>query len=510
MYLHYDSQVFPSASINLELPRSSIIQKAGQLARSFGYDNLKAIESTQFTFDEEAKIFLEYVLGTSEANKLMKDDLPIWSWRTRFCRQYEQEEFRIWLSPAGRLYGFFHDLENDRQLPSLSKTEALALARRFVEDKAGLSLASYNLIKTASITQAHRTDYAFTWQDANRDWHGAKLRLQVSIAGNLISQFNYFLYVPESFERKFHTLRSYNELFESFASIFYSLLQVLAVFIFLWAFTTKRLRWRFALAVATLMTGIDLLESLNNIASVVDAYNTQKLFSGYMMEFFVQNLTGCLTKFLSYLMVAGATELVYRLSYPQKMACENLLSPQGLRNKAVLSSSLLGYVLLGIDLGWIIIYYLSGRWWHIWCPSGVDNYQVLSTVVPCFSAVATGVSAAINEEFLYRVLALSLFQRLTRLFWLANIFQAAAWGFMHSTYPQEPAYARGLELTAVGLVHGWILRRYGLFPCLVAHYLFDALAESKPLLVRPISGLNAPLSYQYCRLFYYIFLLAGK
>jgi len=481
MYLRYDAQVFPSASINLELPRGSIIHKARQLAGEFGYNKLRAIESTQFTFDEEAKIFLEYCLGISEANKLMKDDLPIWSWRTRFCRQYEQEESRIWLSPAGQLYGLFHEIENDRKLPSLPQSEALALAKHFIEDKAGLSLVSFNLIKSASFTQKHRTDYAFTWQDTKRDFNGAKLRLQVGIAGNLVNQFNYFLYVPESFERKFHTLRSYNELYESIASIFYSLLQVASVFIFIWAFTTRRLRWRFALGVAGLMTCIDLLESFNNIASVIDGYNTQKLFSGYLMDFFIQNLTGSLSKFISYMMLAGATELVYRLNYPTKIACENFLSPDGIRSKPMIIGSLLGHILLGIDLGWIIAYYLSGQWWHIWCPSGVDNYQVLSTVVPCLSAIATGVSAAINEEFLYRVLALSLFQRLTRLFWLANIFQAAAWGFMHSTYPQEPAYARGLELTAVGMFHGWILRRYGLFPCLVAHYLFDALADSKPL-----------------------------
>jgi hypothetical protein len=54
MYLRYDAQVFPSASINLELPRGTIIHKARQLAGEFGYNKLRAIESTQFTFDEEA------------------------------------------------------------------------------------------------------------------------------------------------------------------------------------------------------------------------------------------------------------------------------------------------------------------------------------------------------------------------------------------------------------------------------------------------------------------------
>ena len=78
-------------------------------------------------------------------------------------------------------------------------------------------------------------------------------------------------------------------------------------------------------------------------------------------------------------------------------------------------------------------------------------------------------------------MALSVVQKITKNFWLANFFQAAAWGFMHSTYPQQPAYARGVELTIGGLFHGWILRRYGILPSIVSHYLFDAFLDVKSL-----------------------------
>ncbi len=480
IYIHYDARVFPSTSIDLKKSRPEIIQTARQLASTLGYNKLKGIESTQFTVDHQAKTFLEYELGVEQANKLMKDDLPIWSWRTRFCQEHEQEELKIWLNTAGSLQAFSHEIENDRQLPPLSQKEAYALACQFINEKTGLSIDSYNLIKSASYNQSHRKDYSFTWQDNNRDFHGAKPRIHIGVAGNTIDQFNYYLYVPESFERKYSTLRSYNELLESIASIFYSLLQLISIFVFFWAVSTKRIRWRFAIFVAALVTTVDALESFNDIASVVDSYNTAKLFSGYMFEFVIQCLVSCLTKFINYLMLAGAAELVYRISYPKKIACENLLNPKTYSTKSFIQASLVGHILVGISLGWIVSYYLSGKWWHVWCPSGVDNYQVLSTVVPAFSAIATGLTAAISEEFLYRVLALGLFQRLTRSFWLANLFQATAWGFMHSTYPQEPAYARGIELTVIGLIHGWILRRYGLWACFVAHYLLDALLSVQP------------------------------
>lgn len=48
---------------------------------------------------------------------------------------------------------------------------------------------------------------------------------------------------------------------------------------------------------------------------------------------------------------------------------------------------------------------------------------------------------------------------------------------MHSTYPQQPAYARGVELTIDGVISGFILQRFGLPACVASHYLFDAWCE---------------------------------
>ena len=52
---------------------------------------------------------------------------------------------------------------------------------------------------------------------------------------------------------------------------------------------------------------------------------------------------------------------------------------------------------------------------------------------------------------------------------------------MHSNYPQEPPYARGLELTVVGTIYGAILNRYGLLACLLSHNLVDSFLGLSPL-----------------------------
>ncbi len=80
---------------------------------------------------------------------------------------------------------------------------------------------------------------------------------------------------------------------------------------------------------------------------------------------------------------------------------------------------------------------------------------------------------------------LALVQRFVGRFWLANLLQAAAWGFMHSNYPQQPAYARGIELTLEGMFSGWLLQRFGLLACFSSHYLFDAVCVVLPLWSAP-------------------------
>jgi len=151
---------------------------------------------------------------------------------------------------------------------------------------------------------------------------------------------------------------------------------------------------------------------------------------------------------------------------------------------------ILGYAAFAVSLGYQILYYGLGEKIHFWCPLGIDNYQILTAIVPWFSALSLGVFASGAEELLYRVIMLGFAQKFLKHFWLANLLQAMAWGFMHSGYPQQPAYARGVELTIEGMFWGWIMRRYGLLPCLVSHYLFDVFCDVIPLLSAPIFRLK--------------------
>ncbi|MBS1956834.1 MAG: CPBP family intramembrane metalloprotease [Cyanobacteria bacterium SZAS-4] len=489
-YLLKSSQVFPSASIEIKLSKTQITQKSEEWASKLGYHEDKPIRSTTFAYDDDGKTFLEYELGSTQANALMKQTIPIWYWTTRFCKPLKQEEFSCWISPDGRLAAFDRALENDRELPSVKHDQALTMAQNFLTHDANLSLDGYKLIEQASIEQPHRTDHNFTWEDTKQEWHGAKLRTHIYISGNSVTSFNHYLHVPDVWTRKFSKLRSYNDALADAASIFYVALNTGSFFVFIWAFANSLIRWRFALVIAGAYAVLAALESINGLPSQWHGYDTSMPEAGFQLSLGMGVLTSALQTFVQTFILTASAEALYRRFFPEKLALEKIFTTAGLRAQSTVNGLISGTAAFGTHLGWIVLFYLAGRPLGLWCPLEVQNEESLSSYVPFFSALHVGFTASLTEEFTYRVIGLIAFQRLVKNFWLANLLQAAAWAFMHSNYPQEPPYARGVELTVVGFFYGSILRYFGVFPCIFSHNLIDTFLGLEPLFASSVPTLR--------------------
>src|SRR5271154_3765398 len=85
-YALFNRQVFPAASIDVKLTRAQATAKSRLMAEKLGYDLKNTLESTTFAVDDDAKTVLEFKLGVPEANRVMKDKVPVWLWHSRFCK----------------------------------------------------------------------------------------------------------------------------------------------------------------------------------------------------------------------------------------------------------------------------------------------------------------------------------------------------------------------------------------------------------------------------------------
>ena len=481
---------FPTASLELKKSRSEILQLSEDWCRRVGYEPAGTIKSTVFNWDNTAKTFLEYEFGSTRANELMRSGIPVWYWRSRFCRELQDEETRVYLSPTGSLVGLWHKLQNDHALPSLSHDQARELARDFVEKSAAVSLKDYKLTNDSKEDLPSRTDHSFTWERPLPDLHGAKMRAFVHVSGNLVSQYRNQLYVPEAWGEKFKTIRGYNLLLGQIAGVPYQLLGLSIVFLFFRAVQTHTIRWRFSIVSGAILALGALLAALNDWSSVLESYSTIDTLQVFFVNWGLQQALATLMMFIVCTCFVAAGESYYRKNYGNKLAVENYFRLLGLSTKQAALGMAAGLCGFGFAVGWVVAYYLVGEKIGFWCPLGITNLEILGSAFPFYSAICLGVRAAVSEEILYRVIGMSFAQKIVRNFWVANLMQAAAWGFMHSTYPQQPAYARGVELTCSGLVFGWIMRRYGLIPCIVAHYLLDAFLDSQTSLRSSVPALQ--------------------
>src|SRR5579872_1136969 len=89
----------PEASIDFRLNSSDAGERAAQFLAGQGYQLAGYRDASSFTFDDDAKTFLERELGLEKANQLMRARIRLWRWSYRWFRPLQKEEFRAEITP---------------------------------------------------------------------------------------------------------------------------------------------------------------------------------------------------------------------------------------------------------------------------------------------------------------------------------------------------------------------------------------------------------------------------
>src|SRR6266852_2161353 len=497
----YFFRAFPEASINFQVSREEALARAQKFVTGLG-ENAGGYRSTvAFEVDEDAKTYLERELGLQKANQIMSSDVHVWFWNVRFFKPQQEEEFRVRVSPGGQIAGYSHKIEESRAGPSLDRAAAQSAAQDYLTSKLGIDLKAWDVLpeEANSNKRPNRLDWSFTWEKHGFRAKDAPYRLQMSLQGDRIGGGQEFLQVPEAWERSYRRLRSGNDTLTLAFFLPYILLLGVAVWLAFRMTNQGQSSWRGAIILGLLVAGLLFLQSINDWPLWGASYDTNASYPGFVLAKIGMAVVFALLTALTVTLVLPAAEPLYRASQPECLRLSQTFTLRGLRSKEFFSSAVVGLSLAAAHIGYVVAFYVVASRFGAWAPQELNYEESVNTLFPWISGAAIGLLASTNEEFTFRLFAIPFFTRLTGSRWIAVIVPAFLWSFLHSNYPQEPPYIRGIEIGLFGIVAGLVMLRWGILATLIWHYTVDAslvglfLVRSNNLYFR-VSGIVAALA----------------
>jgi len=472
----YFFRAFPEASVDFRVTRSEALQRAQSFVTGLG-ENVSGYRSAiVFSVDDDAKTYLERELGLQQANQMMSSQLHIWYWDVRFFRPQQEEEFFVRVSPAGNVVGYTHKIEEARAGAALDRAPAQAGAQNFLVSKLGLDPSQWDFLpeEANSTKRPNRTDWDFTWEKHGFRAKDAPYRLTVSLHGEHIGGSQEYLRVPEAWQRRYQRLRSGNDTLALVFTVPYILLLGFAVWLAFKLAKAGQSSLHGAIVLGFLVAGLLFLQNLNDWPLWSASYDTNASYSGFIVAKIGAALVLALLTALTVTLVLPAAEPLYRASQPQRLQLKKALTLRGLRSKEFFSAAVVGLSLAAAHIGYVVAFYVVAQHFGAWAPQEINYEESVNTLIPWISGAAIGLLASTNEEFTFRLFAIPFFARLTGSRWIAVIVPAFMWSFLHSNYPQEPPYIRGIEIGLIGIVAGLVMLRWGILATLIWHYTVDA------------------------------------
>jgi membrane protease YdiL (CAAX protease family) len=472
----YFFRAFPEASVNFQVSREEALSRAQKFVTGLGENVSSYRSAVAFDVDEEAKTYLERELDLSQANQLMSSELHVWYWEVRFFRPQQEEEFRVRVSPSGQIVGYDHKIKESQAGPSLERATSETAAQDYLTSKLGMDLKSWDVLpeEANSKKKPNRLDWEFTWERHGFRAKDAPYRLKVSLQGDRIGGSEERLKVPEAWQRGFSRMRSGNNTLAAVFTVPYIVLLAVAVWLALRFTKQGQTKWRGAILLGLIIAGLLFLQNLNDWPHWASSYDTNQPYANFIAIKLILALLFGVVSALTVTLVLPSAEPLYRASQPERMRLSRAFTLRGLRSKEFFSAAVVGVSMAAAHIGYVVAFYVLASKYGAWAPQELNFDDSVNTAFPWISGAAIGMYASTNEEFTFRLFAIPFFKRITGSRWIAVIVPAFLWSFLHSNYPQEPAYIRGIEIGLVGIVAGFVMLRWGIVATLVWHYTVDA------------------------------------
>jgi phosphoserine phosphatase RsbU/P len=265
--------LYPSAhylgGLHLPLSEHDINEKALSVLSDIGIDTGEFRVQTRVRYDQNFALYLQKRFGVAESNRLMREELPVFSWNFRLTSPDAEERQaastdrddsgeHMWSTPAdaimlrldgfGRMLRYAYSVPDTASLPSLDIDTARNIAETFIQAYGRYSPSELSGLRIQTIERGTRVDYEFTW--TREDIHSERsISVKVTVAGNIVSEYemSYNLPTDTTIERDL--------ILSSFTAIFiYLIIAVMMVYLGIKKIRSGEIGFKYAIVAGIVIT----------------------------------------------------------------------------------------------------------------------------------------------------------------------------------------------------------------------------------------------------------------
>lgn len=482
LYVLLYHQSSPTASLDLKISREQAVTVGDGFLRSLGFRTSGYTHAVIFDVDDSGKAYLERNLGLAMANRLAAGKASIWYWTVRWFKPGQKEEFTAYVDPLGTVTGFSHTIPEKRLGKNVSNAQAEVIALGLIRS-VGLNPANYRLVSHSTNTYPLHKYHDFEWEQKGFQGNEASNRISVEVAGSKAWYFTNYVHTPEKWDRKVQEESAKGGFLYQVAGVGWGLLSIGMLLVLILAIRARVLRWRYAIPIAWALIAATGLSSLNSLSLAKIGYDTSETLGSFHSGIAIGLIEMALATLCGTVLLGSTGDAMQRWAFPGKTPPSVIFTWHGLRSREFLVAGVAGLCVGMMHLGYTATFYALGiRYFHVWMPAEIPYSNMLSTSIPWAYPLMIGLTAALNEELTFRLFAISALKRCLRATWPAVLISAATWAFLHSTYPQQPPYIRGIEVSVIGIAYGLVYLRFGIVATVIAHYTVDAVLSGTVLL----------------------------